>query len=416
MSLSAEIIAVGTELLLGNIANTDAQMVSQALSELGINVYYHTVVGDNPERLKAAVSLARSRADIIITTGGLGPTFDDLTKQTVAAAFGKKLVENADELEKLHTYFSRIDRPMTKNNEQQAFLPEGCEVLTNPWGTAPGCAFCSDGVHVIMLPGPPRECRPMMYERAIPYLRRLSDACIVSHEIHIFGMGESAVEDKIRSLAETMENPTLAPYAKEGEVLLRVTGKAASEDEADAMTRPVISAVSELLGDVIYGIDVASLPAVVVNALAARGLTLATAESCTGGLISKMITDVAGASDVFVGGVCAYSNDVKASQLGVPMDVIECYGAVSPEVARYLARGAARALGASLGVGVTGIAGPNGGTDEKPVGTIYLAVYADGICWCRKLSGKRDRAQNRNMAALSVFDMLRRYLENGNCR
>lgn len=410
MSFSAEIIAVGTELLLGNIANTDAQMVSQALSELGINVYFHTVVGDNPERLRSAIELAKSRADIIITTGGLGPTFDDLTKQTVAECFGKHLIRNEEEMQKLYAYFEKLGRGMTKNNEQQAWLPDGCEVLTNPWGTAPGCAFEAEGKHVIMLPGPPRECRPMMYERAMPYLKKLSDAVIVSHEIRIFGMGESGVEDKIRHIAENMENPTLAPYAKEGQVMLRVTGKATNEQDADAMTQPVIAKVREILGDVVYAVDTQSLEQVVIDALHATGKTLATAESCTGGLISKMLTDIPGSSDVFLGGVCAYSNHVKNEILGVPEAILSDFGAVSRECASFLARGAAEVLHSDIGIGVTGIAGPDGGTDEKPVGTIYIALYANGMTWCKKLSQKRDRLSNRNMAALTALDMVRRYL------
>lgn len=411
MSYSAELIAVGTELLLGNILNSDAQMISQALSELGINVYYHTVVGDNLERLTAAVELAKSRADIIITTGGLGPTFDDLTKQTLAKCFGKKLVKNEEEMQKLYAYFEKIGRTMTKNNEQQAWLPEGCEVLTNPWGTAPGCAFEAKGKHVIMLPGPPRECRPMMYERAVPYLKRLSDATIVSHEIRIFGMGESGVEDKIRGIAEKMENPTLAPYAKEGQVLLRVTGKAKTEEDADALTQPVIAQVREMLGDVVYGVDTPSLEATVIEGLLARNMTLATAESCTGGLISKRLTDIPGASGAFLGGVCAYTNEAKEHMLGVSHELLADFGAVSRECAIELARGAARAFGADIGIGVTGIAGPDGGSEEKPVGTIFVAVSAGGMCWYKKLSQKRDRGSNRNMAALTAMDMVRRYLD-----
>ncbi len=410
MSYSAEIIAVGTELLLGNIANTDAQMISQALSELGINVYYHSVVGDNPERLTKAVELAKSRADIIITTGGLGPTFDDLTKQTLAKCFGKSLILNEDELNKIRAFFEKRGSQMTHNNEQQAYLPEGCTVLENDWGTAPSCAFEADGKHIIMLPGPPRECRPMMYERAVPYLKKLSDACIVSHEIKIFGMGESSVEDKIRHIAEKMENPTLAPYAKEGQVLLRVTGRANTEEEADELTKPVIREVCDILGDVVYGIDVASLEEAVVNSLREKKMTLATAESCTGGLISKRITDIPGSSDVFLGGVCVYSNEAKENLLGVSGELLKDFGAVSRECAITLARNVAQLFGTDIGIGVTGIAGPDGGTEEKPVGTVFVAVSAGKMVWCNKITPQRDRALNRNMATLKALDMVRRYL------
>lgn len=411
MSKSAELIAVGTELLLGNIANTDAQMISQALSMLGINVYYHTVVGDNPERLRRAVEIAKERADIIITTGGLGPTFDDLTKQTLAEAFGKKLIKNDEEMAKLYAFFEKRGTEMTQNNEQQAYLPEGCTVLTNPWGTAPGCAFEAEGKTVIMLPGPPRECKPMMYERALPYLQKYMDATIVSHEINIFGMGESAVEDKIKSIAEHMENPTLAPYAKEGQVVLRVTGKAKSEEEANALTKPVIEKVREILGDVIYGVDAVSLENTVAKLLKEKGKTLATAESCTAGLLSKRITDVPGTSSVFLGGVVVYSNEAKENLLGVSHELLEEFGAVSRECANTLANNVRQLFKSDIGVGITGIAGPDGGSDEKPVGTVYVAVSAGGMIWCKTIRPQRDRALNRNMAALTALDMIRRYLE-----
>ena len=411
MSKSAELIAVGTELLLGNIANTDAQMISQALSMLGINVYYHTVVGDNPERLRDAVEIAKGRADIIITTGGLGPTFDDLTKQTLAASFGKKLIRNEEEMAKLYAFFEKRGTVMTKNNEQQAYLPEDCTVLTNPWGTAPGCAFEAEGKTVIMLPGPPRECKPMMYERALPYLMKYMDATIVSHEINIFGMGESAVEDKIKSIAEHMENPTLAPYAKEGQVVLRVTGKAKSEEEADALTQPVIDTVRDLLGDVIYGVDAISLENTVAKLLKEKGKTLSAAESCTAGLLSKRITDIPGTSSVFLGGVVVYSNEAKENLLGVPHELLEEFGAVSHECANTLANNVRQLFSSDIGVGITGIAGPDGGTDEKPVGTVYVAVSAGGMIWCKTIRPQRDRALNRNMATLTALDMIRRYLE-----
>jgi len=412
MAYSAEIIAVGTELLLGDIANTDAQTVSQGLSELGINVYYHTVVGDNPARLKAAVAIAKERADIIITTGGLGPTYDDLTKQTLAECFGLELELHEEELEKIRGFFKKVGREMTPNNEQQAWLPKGCTVLRNDWGTAPGCAFYADGVHVLMLPGPPRECVPMMRERAMPYLAKLGDGVIVSHNIRIIGMGESAVEAKLREQMEKMENPSLAPYAKEGEVLLRVTGKAANYDEADALTRPVIEQLREIFGQLIYGIDVEGLEYAVVNLLRERGLTLTTAESCTGGLVSQKLTNVPGASRVFLGGAVTYTNKLKSELLGVGERIFEKYGAVSKQCAEQMARGAAEYLGADIGVAITGIAGPDGGTEEKPVGTVYIAVYSGGVCWCKRLNWTGERARIRNSAALNALDMVRKFIEN----
>ena len=262
-TLSAEILSVGTELLLGNTANTDARDISVYLSELGINVFYHTVVGDNPERLTKAVNIAKTRADIIITTGGLGPTCDDLTKQVLASAFGLKMEFHEELAEEMKRYFKEVlgVDSMTDNNLQQAYLPEGCTVFHNEWGTAPGCAFEAEGVRVIMLPGPPRECNAMFKSCAMPYLRALSDEVIFSHSLHIVGRGESSVEAQLRDMMNELTNPTLAPYAKEGEVMLRVTAKAATEKEAEALTLPVIERLKAELGDVIYGMDVNSLAA-----------------------------------------------------------------------------------------------------------------------------------------------------------
>ena len=361
MSHIAELIAVGTELLLGNIANTDAQMISQGLSELGIHVYYHTVVGDNPARLRSAVEIARRRADILITTGGLGPTCDDLTKQTLAQVFGRELVFDEPSAQRIRSYFQRLhpDRPMTENNLQQAMLPEGCTIFANDWGTAPGCAFEAEGVRVIMLPGPPRECRAMFTHRALPYLRALADGTIVSRTLKIFGMGESSVEALLRERMNAMTNPTLAPYAKEGEMELRITAKAPTEAEARDLIAPVEEELRDLLGDVIYGADVKSLEEVAFALMEAQGLTFGTAESCTGGLVAKRMTDLPGASAVLKGGVVSYTDEVKHNVLGVPQALLDQYGAVSPQVAEAMARGARRVLGCDLAVSTTGVAGPD---------------------------------------------------------
>ncbi|MDR1589842.1 MAG: competence/damage-inducible protein A [Oscillospiraceae bacterium] len=414
MSHTAELIAVGTELLLGNIANTDAQDVSRALSELGINVYFHTVVGDNPERLKQAVAIAKGRADVIITTGGLGPTFDDLTKQTLAEAFGRKLVYDAEQAEIIESFFkNRLHgAAMTENNLRQAMLPEGCVVFNNGCGTAPGCAFEADGTHVLMLPGPPRECRAMLEACAVPYLKELSQSEIRSHNIHIFGLGESAVEARLHTLMESMENPTLAPYAKESEVMLRLTARARGESEAEALMAPVLEQVQAALGDIIYGIDVQSLENRAVELLRESGKTVAAAESCTGGLIAKRLTDVPGASAVFPGGVTAYSAESKISLLGVAPGVIEKYGAVSRETAIAMAEGARGLFGSDIGLGVTGIAGPDGDGSGLPPGTVFIALAFDGGAYCRKPGIFRadDRSRTRNMSASHALDMLRRFL------
>jgi nicotinamide-nucleotide amidase len=412
MALTAEIIGVGTELLLGNISNTDAQEISRALSELGINVYFHTVVGDNPARLRQAVEVAKSRADIIITTGGLGPTYDDLTKETLAEAFGKALVFHQDEAERIRSYFRETlhNADMTDNNLRQAYLPEGCTVFINDWGTAPGCAFEAEGKHVLMLPGPPRECRAMLYARAVPYLKALSDAEIHSHTVHIFGMGESTVEARLHDYMLGLTNPTLAPYAKEGEVQLRVTAKAASKQEAENMMAPVLEKVQTMLGDMIYGIDTETLENTVLALLKERRKTLAAAESCTGGLLSKRLTDIPGASAVFLGGAVTYATESKTALLGVDAGLIREKGVVSREVAESMAARVRAVFGADIGIGITGIAGPDPDENGLLAGTVYVALSAEDSLYCRQLGIYTDRARVRNSAASTALDMLRRYL------
>ena len=413
MSYTAELISVGTELLLGSIANTDAQMISQGLSALGINVYYHTVVGDNPDRLRSAVETAKGRADILITTGGLGPTCDDLTKQTLAAAFGLPLEFHQSSADRITDYFRRLhpDRPMTENNLQQAMLPQGCTVFDNDWGTAPGCAFQVQGVYVLMLPGPPRECKAMFTHRALPYLQALSDGTILSRTLKLFGVGESSVEALLRERMNTMTNPTLAPYAKEGEVELRITAKAPTLAQARALIVPVELQLRELLGDVVYGADIPSLEAAVLPLLNAQGLTLGTAESCTGGLIAKRFTDLPGASAVFRGGVVSYTDAVKHSILGVPQGLLDQYGAVSPQVARAMAEGAQRALGCDLALSTTGVAGPGPDGRGNPVGLVYVGLAGPGFCHVKGLRlGASGRAGVRNRASLYALDQVRRYL------
>ena len=410
MSHTVELIAVGTELLLGNIANTDAQMLSQELSALGLNVFYHTVVGDNPERLRQAVETAKGRADILITTGGLGPTCDDLTKTVLAESFGKKLVLHEPSLQRIRDYYDRLGRPMPENNVQQAYLPEGCTVFDNDWGTAPACAFEADGKHVILLPGPPRECSALFRHRARPYLMALSEGAILSHTLKIFGLGESNVELMLRDRMNAMTNPTLAPYAKEGEVELRVTAKAPTEAEAEAMLVPEVAALKELLGDRVYGVDVKNLESVVLDLLKEKGKTLGTAESCTGGLIAKRLTDIPGASAVFHGGIVSYVNQVKTGVLNVPQDLLENYGAVSEPVARAMAEGARRTLGTDLAVAVTGVAGPDPDDRGNEVGLVYVA-FTDGTdTRVQALHLGTSRARVRTMAANHALDLVRLYL------
>ncbi len=409
----AELIAVGTELLLGNVANTDAQIISQGLSALGITVLHHTVVGDNPQRLAEALETARNRADIIITTGGLGPTYDDLTKQTICKTFHRELELHEDILEDLKTWFqTKMGKKMPENNIQQAMLPVDCTIFDNPVGTAPGCAFVEDGVHVLMLPGPPFECRYMFEHRAAPYLEKLTDGVIVSHEIKVFGMGESAVEEALHEPMTTLTNPTLAPYAKTNECMVRATARAESREKAEELLTPLVREVCETLGDVVYGVDVGSLEEVVSGLLAERGLTLAAAESCTGGLLSKRMTDLPGASKVFRGGVVSYVNDVKANVLGVPREVLEQYGAVSEETARAMAEGCRRVCGSDLAVSLTGVAGPERDDWGNEVGTVYAALAGPEETICKKLTCGRGRGRDRvrTAAASNALDLIRRFL------
>ena len=410
MSHTVELIAIGTELLLGNIANTDAQMLSQELSALGLNVFYHTVVGDNPERLRSIVEIAKSRADIIITTGGLGPTCDDLTKVVLAETFGKKLVLHEPSLQRIQAYYARLNRQMPPNNVQQACLPEGCTVFDNDWGTAPACGFEAEGKHVILLPGPPRECSALFRHRVRPYLMALSEGIILSRTLKIFGMGESNVELMLRDKMNAMTNPTLAPYAKEGEVELRVTAKAPTETEAEAMLVPEVAELKALLGERVYGVDVKNLESVVLELLKEKGKTLGTAESCTGGLIAKRLTDIPGASSVFHGGIVSYVNQVKAGVLGVPQEMLEEYGAVSEPVARAMAEGARKTLGSDLAVAVTGVAGPDPDDRGNEVGTVWVAFTDGKETRAQLLHLGSSRTRVRTMAANHALDLVRLHL------
>ncbi len=411
MSHTAELIAVGTELLLGNIANTDAQMISQGLSQLGINVYYHTVVGDNPQRVRQAVDIARGRADILITTGGLGPTCDDLTKVAVAQAFGKELVYHEPSAQRIRERFAQRGTPVTENNFQQAMVPEGCTVLDNDWGTAPGVAFASGGTHVLMLPGPPRECEKMFRHRALPYLQKLSDGVIASRTVKTFGIGESAAEALLRDLMNALHNPTLAPYAKPTGTELRITAHAPTREEALRLIAPVEEQVKAILGDKVIGVDVDSLEEVCFALLKDRGLTVGTAESCTGGLLAKLLTDLPGSSSVFRGGVVSYTNGVKAGLLGVPQDLLDRYGAVSPQVAEAMARGAKAALGCDIALSTTGVAGPDADDRGNPIGLVYLGLAWGDQCRVTEFrAGPVERERVRRQAAQTALDLLRRHL------
>lgn len=397
----AEIIAVGTELLLGATANTDAMYISQELAAMGIFVHHHAVVGDNELRLKEAVEHAKSRADIIITTGGLGPTYDDMTKSAVASCFGLELELHEPSLKRIHDYFGRLGRVCTPNNEQQAWLPKDCTVLENSCGTAPGCAFESDSKHVIMLPGPPKECRAMLESGALPYLSELSDVKLVSRFVRFFGIGESAIENELRNMMQSAENPTIAPYATDGEAYLRVTARAKTRDEAFDMTQPVVDTLISKFPQFIYGVDVDSLEHAVSALLHEQHKTLALAESCTGGLIAKRITDIEGASEVLWGGVVVYTNCAKTELLGVPDELLYTYGSVSEPVAISMAEGVLAKSGADFGLSVTGWCG------GENAGEVHIALTVKGGATCaKKVNVGLDRRRGRILAAGHALKML----------
>ena len=392
--MRAEILCVGTELLLGDIVNTNAAYIAKELAAIGVNVYHQAVVGDNAQRLREQLERSFSQCDLVVLTGGLGPTYDDLTKETVAELFGREMEFNQEAYDGI----LRSDRQMTENNRKQAYLPVGAVPLQNQNGTAPGLILEDEREHrtAVLLPGPPREMEPMFSNQVVPYLKEKTHSTLVSHSIHIFGLGESYVESCLHDFMEESRNPTLAPYAKEGEVLLRVTASAGSREEADRMMEPVIEKAKELFGDNVYGVDIGSLQAALVAELQKKGLKAATAESCTGGLVSKRITEVAGASQVFDCGICSYANQIKERVLGVSHETLEALGAVSRETAAQMAAGVRKLAQADIGVSTTGIAGPDGGTDEKPVGLVYVGVDSENystVLECRLSRGYRDERE-----------------------
>lgn len=407
----AEILAVGTELLLGDTLNSNAQYLSKELAGLGVSVYHHSVVGDNPSRLEKAFCDAFSRADVVITSGGLGPTRDDLTKETGAKYFGKELVMDDEALKTLESFFTRTGRVMTENNKKQAMMPEGAKIIPNNNGTAPGCILSDDssGKTLIMLPGPPRELIPMFEEHVVPFLKERTDGVFVSRVLRLCGVGESTAEDMIKDIIENQANPTIAPYAKLNELTFRITASAKKEEDAQKLMEPIVSELYKRFGDNIYGEgNNLSLAEVVINKLVEKKQNIAVAESCSGGLMASSLVDIAGSSEVFLEGLVTYSNEAKIKRLGVRRETLEKYGAVSSECAKEMAMGVACASGADIGISITGIAGPGGGTDTKPVGLVYIAlcIGAETIVSEFKYTGNRQRIRGR--AVMAALDMIRR--------
>lgn len=407
-----ELISVGTEILLGDILNTDAQYLSIELAKLGISVIHQSTVGDNRERLLAQLDEAAKRSDIIILSGGLGPTPDDLTKEVCCEFFGKEMFLHEPTVEKIRSYFSSKGMEMAKNNLKQAMLPKDCVIFPNDNGTAPGMAIEKDGVHILVLPGPPRELKPMFRNCAVPYLMQFSDRIIVSHNIRTFGIGESSMAEKVNDLFDA-QNPTVAPYAKDGEALLRVTAMAETKEEAERLCRPVIEEIKKRLGGYVYGVDYSCIEEAVIKMLKEHHLKVAAAESCTGGLIAKRITDVPGASEVFECGIVSYANEIKHKVLGVSEDDLNKYGAVSEPVAKQMAQGALKVSGADIAVSVTGIAGPDSDSTNKPVGLIYVGLADKDNVWVREIrTSRKDRSYNRYVSASNALNMIRLYIDN----
>ena len=406
--MNAEIISVGTELLLGEILNTDARFLAAELSELGINVFYQTVVGDNRGRLIDAVRTAAERSDIIIVSGGLGPTQDDITKEVVCEYFNKELVLHEESLKRMEEYLKRKGLNTVKCNRKQAMLPKGCIVLPNNCGTAPGCIIEENGKTAIMLPGPPHELEAMYTESVKPYLIKKSEDIIYSENLKIFGMGESKVSELLNKYISDYTNPTVAPYAETPGVRLRITAKCKSEDDGKRMVGEVKKEIEDILGDVIYSDKGETLPEAVVHMLTEKGLKISSAESCTGGLFAKLITDIPGSSAVLDESYVTYANEAKTKILGVRPQTLEKYGAVSEQTAREMADGLYKVTKSSVCAVFTGIAGPGGGTAEKPVGLVYTGICINGKTDVYKLqlSGSRDKI--RYQACLEVFDLIRK--------
>lgn len=415
---TAEILCVGTELLLGDIVNTNAAYLSRRLAELGISVYHQSVVGDHPGRLREALRLALSRADLIITSGGLGPTYDDLTKETVAETLGLPLETDPATLERIRTYFASTCRVMTANNQKQALIPAGATVFENNCGTAPGLAIPVPGGSqvVILLPGPPRELEPMFARLVYPYLQRRSGSMLRSLNLSIYGMGESAVEDVLRDRMVQGTNPTIAPYCKSGEVRLRITAKAATEEEALAMCRTCAEEIRKTaVGPYIYGIIDARdgeylMEMAVLSHLLETGQTVACAESCTGGLITKRLTDLPGSSAVVCGGCVTYTNHAKTELLGVSPETIRRYTEVSEQTAAEMARGIRLRLGTDIGLSTTGYAGPGGGTPQNPIGTVYVGISTSRGEFVSRLSlsSQQSRDYIRTVAATHAMSLVLR--------
>lgn len=407
--MTVEIICVGTELLLGNIVNTNAAYLARQCADLGLSCYYQSVVGDNAGRLTESVKTALKRSDILLISGGLGPTQDDLTKETVAGVLGKKLVSDVSSRRRIEEYFAKKNIPLTENNWKQAYVPEGCTVLDNDNGTAPGMIVRDGERHIVLLPGPPGELEPMFQKYVRPYLAELEPGVILSQTVKICGVGESAVETMVRDLIEEQSNPTIATYAKIGEVHLRVTAKAEDEKAAKRLIKPIVRELKTRFGEDIYTTNEGvTLEKEVADLLTGANLTITTAESCTGGMLASRLINVPGISQTYKAGYVTYSNKSKRRLLGVKKAALEKYGAVSQKVAEEMVKGAALAAKTDVAVALTGIAGPDGGSQEKPAGLVYIACQVCGKMTVKEYFFQGDRAKVRESATAYALILMRK--------
>ncbi|MDE6213926.1 MAG: competence/damage-inducible protein A [Lachnospiraceae bacterium] len=400
--MTVEIIAVGTEILLGNIVNTNAAYLAEKCAELGLSCYHQDVVGDNEERVMETIRLALSRADILLLSGGLGPTQDDLTKEAAAKVMGRELYLHEPSKEAIRQFFAERNLEITDNNWKQAMVPEGCIVVDNPGGTAPGIIITENDKHLILMPGPPGELIPMFEHSIMPYLAGLQTGVIYSQTVKISGVGESKAESMVEDLITKQSNPTIATYAKTGEVHLRVTATAQDEKEAKKLVKPVVKELKGRFGNHIYTTDSdVTLEKAVVDLLAANRLTACTVESCTGGMLSARLINVPGVSEVFKSGYVTYSNKSKRRLLGIKKNILVKYGAVSEQIAREMAKTAAALARADVSVSTTGIAGPDGGTPEKPVGLVYIGCNVCGRITVKEchFHGSREKIRESTVAA-----------------
>ncbi len=410
--MKSSILSVGTELLFGQIVNTNAVYLSQQLNLLGVDVLSHHTIGDNPKRLAHILQLTLQDSDLIITTGGLGPTQDDMTKEIVCQVFEDDLVVHDESMRKLESYFKKLNRKMTENNRKQAYLPSRALVLDNDRGTAPGFILENKGKYIICLPGPPVEMKNMFSKHVAGYLGKLTDSVIHYKMIRLFGIGESMLETRLLPLIENQTDPTLATYAKAGECSLRIASKRSTLAEAEDAVNSMVEKVKEYVGDYIYSTDDEELCQVVANKLLAGKISISAAESCTGGMFAETLTGISGISDVFDRSIVTYSNKAKIEELGVKSETLEKYGAVSKETAIEMAAGVKEVSGSDMAISVTGIAGPLGGTDEKPVGLVYICLICKDEIKTQEFRIRNvSRGWNRSYTTLLMFDMINRALD-----